>query len=179
MTLSVQCGAESMTIDAPSTWRATAGSDGELRHRWALGDGDEGPWVIVRCASAARSGFREIDALYRRFTTAQGAAHPRVGSGYAGIGQVSGMRSIRVEAEGTLVQPVDGVAMTLPAQAMQVQTRIIEARGAAVVLEIVGRQGALAPWLAAFDAMVESVRSDGQALAAWRGAHDRAAGPAT
>lgn len=175
----MQCGAESMTIDAPTTWRATAGSDREVRHRWALGDGADGPWVIVRCASAARSGFREIDALYRRFTTAQGGAHPRVGSGYAGIGQVSGMRSIRVEAEGTLVQPVEGVELTLPAQAMQVQTRIIEARGGAVVFEIVGRQGALVPWLAAFDAMVESVRSDGQALAVRREARLRAAGPAT
>lgn len=162
----VQCRGQTLTLDAPSAWRELAPEGADVVARWALGEGSDGPWALVRCAAVARTGVAEIDALYQRFTSADGAPHPRLGTGYAAIGQRDGMRTVRVDAQGTLARSIPGVPLAAPAPGARARTSIVEASEAAFVFELVGAHGALDSWESAFDALVDSARGDGQAVAA-------------
>ncbi|MBL8677713.1 MAG: hypothetical protein JNK05_00990 [Myxococcales bacterium] len=150
-------------MSVSSEWRQE--QTNAIAMKLAARDGDSGPWVLVRCLPARRTGFAELSDFYRQFTQANGAPLPEQASGYAGIRQTAGLRTVSATARGTLVRAIEHVPITTPATAIQMRSVWIEGRSATFAFELLGAESAVENVGASFDAIVSSAHPEGQEMA--------------
>lgn len=159
----VRCGNESLVVSVSSEWRQE--QTNTIAMKLAAREGSDGPWVLVRCLPARRTGFAELSDFYRQFTQPNGAPLPEQASGYAGISQTAGLRTVTATARGTLVRAIEHVPITTPATAIAMRTVWIEGQRATFAFELVGAESAFENVGESFDAMVSSAHPEGQEMA--------------
>jgi hypothetical protein len=135
----VNCSSETLRGSTGAGWTRAAATTDEYPARWSLATRSGAPaWAWVQCLPPRRTGFTEIDALYRRWRKPDGSLLREVGTGYSGLSLTDTMRTAHVESGGVLAEPLPGAPSAQVGGVYGAVTYILEAPKATFAFEIVG-----------------------------------------
>jgi hypothetical protein len=140
--LTVRCASDTLQGVVPASWVPAPEASEECPARFSLTLPDGKPArASVQCLAPRRTGLAQLDALYLRFRNADGSTPERVGTGYAGLSTLGGMRLVHVEASGVLAQPLPCASAARVGSTYGLATYLVEAPTATFAIEL-GGEGA-------------------------------------